>query len=238
MSQTQQDFYQQKEANKQDDLVPRTLLEKCHRLLQRYEYHRSQAVLDLLPHGKKILDIGFGNGDFLIQAHKKGYRNLFGIDISPHNYQVAIKNHKQKSIASTLILHNIDTKTKLKSNTFDTITMIAVLEHVFDVNFVLSEVNRLLRHNGTLIIEVPNLAFLPRRLQILLGILPKTGDGENDYHIGHLHHFTVNSLSQLLAQHGFRIKSNSQSGIAYRLRQLSPSLLGANIIIKAVKTTS
>jgi methionine biosynthesis protein MetW len=216
--------------NKSSIKKENTLLEKVYLLLKKYELHRIDAVVELTESGNKILDIGVGNGDLLLKASKKAFTKLYGIDVSNQN----IKKTKN-NIKANLSVQNIDIKTSFKSNSFDVVTLVAVLEHVFNVNFVLKEVNRILKKGGKIIIEVPNLAFLPRRLEILFGRAPRTGYGASDYDIGHLHYFTQDSLKKLLEKHGFKVIYQGQSGIFWKLRQLLPNLLGANIIVKAVK---
>ena len=136
-----------------------TFLEKIYLIFKKHELHRVDAVVELLDSGKKILDIGVGGGGLLLKASSKGFIKLYGIDVSSEN--IAIAN---KKIKGNLSIHNIDQKTKFKPGYFDSVTMVAVLEHVFDVNFVLKEINRVLKERGSVIIEVPNLGFLTRRI--------------------------------------------------------------------------
>ncbi len=225
-------FYQKRLNKNSKDL---TLLERIHYSLINYELHRTDAVVNLLKPGGNILDIGTGAGNLLIKASDKGFSQLHGLDISKDLVKQANKNLNSEKLDTTLSVHNIDNKTDYQSNYFGTITMVAVLEHVFDVNFVLKEVHRILKLGGQLIIEVPNLAFLPRRLSILLGKLPRTGSGQSDYDIGHLHYFTHRSLTDLLRQHNFQIIKKTQSGLLFNIRQLWPQLLASNIIMVAIK---
>ena len=185
-----------------------TFLEKIYLFLKKQELHRVDAVVKLINSGKKILDIGVGEGGLLIKASEKGFTQLYGIDISSKNIEIA-----KKKIKANLSVHNIDEKTKFKNNSFEVVTLVAVLEHIFDVNFVLEEINRILKKGGFLIIEVPNLSFLPRRIKVLLGGVPRTGYGASDYDIGHLHYFSQNSLKQLLQERGFKVIYQGQSGI-------------------------
>ena len=47
---------------------------------------------------------------------------------------------------------------------FDAVTALSVIEHIFDPYFTLAEIARILEPGGQFILEVPNLAWLPRRL--------------------------------------------------------------------------
>lgn len=209
-------------------------LEKIYSKFKKYELHRIDAATKLLSQGTSILDIGTGNGDLLIKAGKNGFTNLYGIEVSFEMVQSCKKYLKSKQVSANISCQNIDEGTNFKNEQFDTVTCIAVLEHVFNPSGVLEEVRRILKKNGQLIIEVPNITFFSRRFSFLLGRLPKTSD-EGNYKDGHLQIFTFNSLKNLLAKHGFNVIYTGCSGIGYKYRTFYPALLGANIFIKAIK---
>ena len=119
-------------------------------------------------------------------------------------------------------------------NFFDAVTAIAVIEHIFDPYFSTAEVQRVLRPGGQFIMEVPNLAWLPRRLDVLRGRLPVTGD-EEGWDGGHLHYFTFDAVKQLLNQQGFAVESIASTGIFPRVRNVWPTMLGGNILVSARK---
>jgi hypothetical protein len=83
-------------------------------------------------------------------------------------------------------------------------------------------------------LEVPNLVWLPRRLDVLLGRLPITGD-EEGWDGGHLHYFTFSAVRRLLAECGFAVHSIGSTGIFPRVRNLWPTMLGGNIFVNARK---
>lgn len=232
MSQTVQQFYDEKYENYVHP-APSTLLEHLFVLLRRFELHRVDAAVQLLPKGKRILDIGCGYGELLKKAQAKGYKELHGIDISTEVLKKCRKNLKGAEHISVKI-GDVDSALNYPDRYFDAITMIAVYEHIFDPHAVAEEIRRVLKKNGTLIIEVPNVVFLPRRFSFLWGKLPKTADEEN-YKDGHLQFYTQDSLRSILQEHGFAVVSAGSSGIWSKYRDIWPSLLGANIIVKARK---
>ena len=93
----------------------------------------------------RILDIGAGVGDFLAVAKNDGWVT---VGIEP--------NDKAKTIAKSKGVSFVENTTELESNSFDVITMWHVLEHVPDLEFQISELKRLIKANGTLIVAVPN----------------------------------------------------------------------------------
>lgn len=226
-------FYDQKYTDYQHP-APSTWLEKAYHLLKKYELHRNDAAILLLQPGKAILDIGAGSGDLLYKASRKGYSQVFGIDISKVVVKQGQQYLKKHGISADISQQNIDEGLTFKDRQFDAVTMIAVFEHIFDPHRVLHEINRVLKKGGQLIIEVPNVVFLPRRVAFLQGRLPKTAD-EPNYIDGHLQFFTQDSLEQLLVAHGFKVVHRGSSGIFWRFRDVWPELLGANILVKAIK---
>ena len=94
---------------------------------------------------------------------------------------------------------------------FDTIILIAVIEHLIEPISVLKYCYSLLKPGGKILIDTPNFAKWTRRLKALLGIFPSTasrdegfltyeGNSTDLYDEGHLHYFTFRSLKKLLKE--------------------------------------
>lgn len=96
----------------------------------------------------RLLDIGCGVGDFLLQVNKLGWE-VIGIEPSEQAANIA-----QSRLGFTP-LKPMDYE-KLPDQSFDVITMWHVLEHVDDLKSQTKELNRLLRPGGRLIIALPN----------------------------------------------------------------------------------
>lgn len=124
----------------------RSLFEKAYHFVKQIALKNKLALINSLqPNKGRILDIGAGTGDFLLTAQENGWQTI-GLEPSPRAKGIAIK----KGISFVE-----DTK-ELESNSFDTITMWHVLEHVPDLDSQIKELKRLLKPDGTLIIAVPN----------------------------------------------------------------------------------
>jgi len=124
----------------------RTLFEKV------YQYIKDIALknkLDLInglqPDKGNLLDIGAGTGDFLAVAKQNGWK-ITGIE----------PNEKAKNIAINKGISFVENSELLEKESFDTITMWHVLEHVPDLELQIKELKRLLKPNGTILIAVPN----------------------------------------------------------------------------------
>ena len=125
---------------------------------------------------------------------------------------------------------------------FDTITAIAIIEHVFDPYFILDQIHRVLKQDGILIAEVPNIAYIKHRIRLLFGHLPITSSALNWKEIGwdggHLHYFTKKTFCGLLEECGFEILKVSGCGFFAKFRNFYPSLLTGDIYVKARKLQS
>mgnify|MGYP003526367480 FL=1 len=124
----------------------RTLFEKMYHFIKRKAIRDKVSLINSYqPLKGRILDIGAGTGDFLLEAKNQNW-DILGIE----------PNDKVKGIAVGKGIKFGDTIEKLESNSFDVITMWHVLEHVPDVEHQVAELKRLLKPSGTIIIAVPN----------------------------------------------------------------------------------
>jgi len=225
-------------------LVSKSSFPFLRKIFKKFDLSREDVVINLLKnnHKRKILDIGCGNGSLLFKLADK-FDELYGIDISPSRIKEAQELAKQKFSANNNKFHffvqNIDEKIDFSENTFDVIICLAVLEHIFDPYFVVGEINRTLKPKGIFILEVPNVAYLKYRIQLLFGKLPVTSSPFNWKEIGwdggHLHYFTKKTLSRLLKESGFKILAVSGSGLFAQFRNWRPSLLTGDLVIKSEK---
>jgi 2-polyprenyl-3-methyl-5-hydroxy-6-metoxy-1,4-benzoquinol methylase len=96
---------------------------------------------------KRILDIGCAKG-FLVSALRMVGYNAMGIDIS--EYAVGQANDYVKPFLQTAELGKEDLP--YDNNSFDVIICMGTLEYVPDQDFAVSEINRILKPGGTLLI--------------------------------------------------------------------------------------
>lgn len=140
---------------------------------------------------EKILDVGCGWGRELIRL-----KNAVGVDIclpflrTARNY---VKNDVVLADAHYL---------PFRKNSFDFVIMSEVIEHTTDPAKVLSEVKRVLKFKGKLLVQTPN------RI-LTLGKLISTEK------YGHIHEFTFRELKKLLELIGFKVIQRTGSTIPY-----------------------
>ena len=101
------------------------------------------------PHKGKILDIGTAGGSFLGVAKLRGW-DVLGIEPNKWLCAWGKKNYGIDIKPGTLFDHHFP------DNSFDCVTLFDVLEHVPDPTKVLSEINRILKPNGLLVVNYPD----------------------------------------------------------------------------------
>jgi 2-polyprenyl-3-methyl-5-hydroxy-6-metoxy-1,4-benzoquinol methylase len=102
--------------------------------------------------GGRLLDVGFGNGSFLKIANEMGW-NAEGIDFDPQAVEVARARGLNVSCATVAELST-------RNEGYDIITLSHVIEHIHDPIALLHNIYELLKPNGHLWLETPNIASL------------------------------------------------------------------------------
>lgn len=123
----------------------RTLFEKLYHFVKRIALNNKLSLINSCGEKGNLLDIGAGTGDFLSVAKNNGW-NIFGIEPSD----------KAKAIAINKGVTFVDQISNIADNSIDVVTMWHVLEHVPDLEHQISELKRIIKPNGSIIIAVPN----------------------------------------------------------------------------------
>jgi ubiquinone/menaquinone biosynthesis C-methylase UbiE len=200
----------------------------------RHTLTRYQVVERMLA-GKtsgSLLDVGCGRGEILFGL-EPNFDFLCGIDLVEEELRVLARRadlHPRRHKLSFKSC-NLNTVWPIESDSCDAVTCVAVLEHLFDPYFVVDELRRVLRPGGLLVVEVPNIAYLKYRLRILCGTFPSTSGDPVGWDGGHLHYFTLESLSKLVESRGLKVLAAKGSGFLAGLRGIWPSMLTSDICI-------
>ena len=158
--------------------------------------------------GGRYLEIGAGDGS-LAYTIINNYDFLVLLEISKHRFDGLTELFKEISKVECSAL-DIEQEglSKYPDNYFDTVCMIDVIEHMIEPIFVLNEIFRVMRPEGSLIINTPNIAKWTRRIKLLAGYFPSTAslreglvhyDKKTPTDIfdeGHLHYFTFRSITR------------------------------------------
>jgi SAM-dependent methyltransferase len=139
----------------------------------------------------RLLDYGCGSGWYLHRMRERGW-NVTGMDFSPHA-AARVRDHFRIPVHVGMLPHP-----DVPRESFDAITMGAVLEHVHWPHPVIAGAAQTLRAGGLLVISVPNLASWQHRYfgrDCWSLELPR-----------HLLHFTPATLRKLVEKHGLEVE--------------------------------
>lgn len=164
---------------------------------------------DLLP-PFSLLDVGCGNGTFLMSMRDHGWRS-FGTEIAP-------SEHLRENVKE--FIYKGDFKDgNFKENSFDIVTMWHSLEHVKDPLGYFMEARRVLKPNGILLVEIPN--FRSWQSKIFK---------KNWFHLDvprHLLHFSPKSIEILFNKAGFTNIVVKNSSLIYSFFGCLQSILNS-----------
>lgn len=127
-----------------------------------------QAIVDYIPEGSRFVDVGCGTGYSMLRAIKDRGCTCFGVDPFPNNAGVT---HQMEGISkdSYELVQGFAEAIPLEDKTVDVVYSSHVLEHVKDESKSLSEMERILKDQGVLIIGTPTASMaLIRLFSILL----------------------------------------------------------------------
>ncbi len=156
---------------------------------------RLNKLQKLQPRGK-LLDVGCGEGLFLRLAQDNGWQ-ISGTELSLYAAKFA-----SKSLGTEIYCGQLH-QACFADHSFDVVTMWHVLEHVEDPKSYLTEVYRVLKPHGLLLLAVPNVndllmkfayRIIKRRSLKLFSI--------NDKEV-HLYHFSPKTIRSYFDKTGF-----------------------------------
>jgi len=176
------------------DIMATTLADRIHPSFQDTIKKIEQASQRyLLPQQKQVIDVGCGPGYLLSELSRRGFDG-FGIDFNPEAVRIANEHFQVKAEVRRLEdLLNFQVK-------FDLALLIHVLEHVEDPAKLLRNIRQLLRPNGLLFIELPNLNRFSVHRSVKRGTLPPM-----EYPPHHMTFWSTGALSRALALTGYSV---------------------------------
>lgn len=154
---------------------------------------RPAVALSLITKGTHALDIGCGDGTFAAALAQK-IPSVAGVDISSAAVEVA----KHRGIDARVV--NMDAEPlPFADGTFDVVTCLDVLEHVFDPRISAREIARVSSPGARLVLSTPNMRYWKWIRSQIQGKFPLTSVDEEGYDGGHLHYYTAANLAALIA---------------------------------------
>jgi methionine biosynthesis protein MetW len=161
----------------------------------RSEY---QLILDMIPRGSKIIDLGCGNGLLLEKLIKTKSVIGTGVELSPGGVKIC----KDKGL--NVIQGRIDEQINFQDNSFDYAICNVTIHMVLYPEILLSEMKRISKYQ---IVSFPNFGFYKNRLEFFIkgGMPTHSLFGYKWYNTGHIHQCSVSDFNALINEMGLII---------------------------------
>ena len=167
-----------------------SIIDKVYHLVKLYTIQKKVSLINSFKtENKKLLDVGCGTGDFLVACKNNGWI-INGVEPNLNAKKIISSKLQDGEIIYADLF-------ELNNEQFDVITLWHVLEHVPNLQEYISELKKLLKPNGVLIVAVPNF---------------KSYDAEyyNEFWAAfdvprHLWHFSKKSIDLLFSKHGMSV---------------------------------
>jgi len=169
------------------------LTEKVLKLFPMAKEFAGSSVMWLNAHpGGNLLDVGCGNGNFLMLMHRLGW-NVSGIEPDKEAAIIA-----RKRLGPSIVKGNLE-GARFSDNLFDAVTAHHVIEHMHDPAGFFKESYRILKPGGKLIVTAPNILSLGQRI---FGVSWLGFEAPR-----HLHIFSPQSIRVCAEKAGFVVQS-------------------------------
>ena len=186
--------------------------------------HRYYCVFERLADSGRLaaLELGFGS-----VARATALARLFGryeaVDVAADALLAG------RTVPFGWKLADLDADWPYDDDSWDVVIAMMIVEHLYDPFHAFRELGRVLRPGGRAFVNLPNIASIKCRLQLLAGSMPVTSSPDwyalRQWDGGHLHYFTVDLVRRLAAENGLALEAIYAVGKLRWLKRLRPSLL-------------
>lgn len=161
----------------------------------------------------RILEVGYGSGNWLLSMAMLGYTELSGYDIDANR-----ENKTRLEEAGVKVLSGDFLDLKLPSESYDCIRLEHVFEHLSEPMQVLRELQRLLKPGGVMVMNFPGIN------SVAFDFSPRHCAHRDSPR--HLYLHTQRSAKNMLMNAGFSIGNVRQYGVALVLQATINNWLG------------
>ncbi len=178
-----------------------------------YNFYLAQYKVDSCienARGRSLLDLACGDG-MMTEMFAKHFDRVVGVDASCKHLADAITRVPQAEFHECLIEElELD-------ETFDSIFLLDIMEHVIDPVSVLRKSASFLNDDGIMIAHVPNAHAVNRKIAVLMGTLEACEElSPFDIEIaGHRRYYTLGTLKEDFEKAGLRVVKTG--GIFYKI---------------------
>ena len=153
-----------------------------------------RRIVDLIPSGSVVLDIGTGSGILAqLLAYQGKVITIDGIEPNHHAGKIAKSHYRDFYVGIVQDFIN-----EIRFNQYDFVVLADVLEHMPDPDLFLKDLYKHTSPACKILATIPNVAFGALRLSLLRGRFKYTSSGLVER--THLRFFTASSVEQLFSQ--------------------------------------
>jgi SAM-dependent methyltransferase len=163
-------------------------------------YFRARKITTALelgrfPTGASLAEIGCGTGDYSLLLARMGFR-VTGVDLSPKSIEAAREKAARAGMASvSFVVSDAESLAEIPGDAVDGVVSFSALRYVPNLEAALAAIRRIVRPEGTVVLDFPN-RYCPwfRLLKNRFGV---------ETHI-HDHHYSSREIAHRLTDAGFR----------------------------------
>ena len=155
-----------------------------------------------LPNHGTLLDVGGATGNLCYALREEFKNDRWVIDISDG----PLNSARKKGAATETACVNVDrVGLPVSDGQADLVAALDFIEHIVDPERFARECYRVLKRDGAVFINTPNIRFWGHIEQLVIrGSFPHTSGDRDVYHGGHVAFFTRHDLEEIFGNAGFK----------------------------------
>lgn len=157
-------------------------------------------IVDDIPQGSKVLDIGAGNG-LLAMLFKYKNKSVVIDGVEPSKAAAKMAKNNYRNFYVGYVQDFLD---NISRNAYDYIVLADVIEHTQDPVAFLKELSNSISRDTKVIVSTPNVAFGSVRLSLLAGKFNYVDSGLLEK--THIRFFTRETLEETIKESGFGVE--------------------------------